>query len=152
MHTMFVIGLVVLLALFQTAPREIDDAAAARANAVALHIVASGFQHASGHAIARLYRQGDNVTHAPWRQERADIHGQKAAFVFGELAFGDYAVVVVHDVNDNGEVDHNFIGFPVEPLGFSNGFKLGLFSGRPTFEKLRFSFSSKATTIDIPVN
>jgi outer membrane protein len=62
------------------------------------------------------------------------------------LAFGDYAVVVLHDGNDNGEVDHNFLGLPTEPLGFSNGFKLGLFSGKPTFEKLRFTFSSKAAT------
>jgi uncharacterized protein (DUF2141 family) len=141
-----IVAVTVLLALFQSTPREADDAAAAGANAATLHVAASGFQHARGHAIARLYRPGDNVLHAPWRQARAEIHGGRADLVFSELAFGDYAVVVLHDGNDNGEVDHNFLGLPTEPLGFSNGFKLGLFSGKPTFEKLRFTFSSKAAT------
>ncbi len=110
------------------------------AGASALVVDATGFQHARGHALLRLYRPGMNVTHEPAELVRAPIVDGRAHFEVVGLAAGDYAVVVVHDENDNGVVDHGVFG-PKEPLGFSNGFHLGLWSLLPTFEKLRFSFS-----------
>lgn len=91
-----------------------------------LEIEADGFANASGHAYARLYRPGDKVTGTPWRIVRAEVVGKRAHFQFSDLAFGDYALVVHHDVNGNGngEIDHNLFGLPSEPLGFSNGFTL----------------------------
>ncbi len=102
-----------------------------------LHIEASGFLDARGHARARIYRPGDRVTGTPWRQEPAPIRDGVARWTIADLPYGAYAVVVLHDRNDNGEVDHNLFGLPTEALGFSNGFTLGLFSGMPTYEKLR---------------
>jgi uncharacterized protein (DUF2141 family) len=116
-----------------------------------LSVAADGFKSGAGHAFARLYRPGDNIVGAPWRLVRADIHDGRAVFDFKDLAFGAYALVVHHDVNDNGTIDHNAIGFPAEPLGFSNGFKLGLFSGKPTFDKLRFSFAPTSTSTSVTV-
>ncbi len=54
------------------------------------------------------------------------------------LASGSYALVVFHDENDNGTIDHNVFRMPKEQLGFSNGFRPGLFAGLPSFEKLEF--------------
>lgn len=95
---------------------------------------------ASGHSTA-----------TPWRLVRADITGGKARFDFRDLPFGDYALVVHHDVNDNGVIDHDFAGLPKEPLGFSNGFKLGVFSGMPTLQKLRFAFDAKIGRVAVTV-
>jgi uncharacterized protein (DUF2141 family) len=33
---------------------------------------------------------------------------------------GQYAVQVMHDENDNGKFDTNFVGLPIEGYGFSN--------------------------------
>ena len=63
---------------------------------------------------------------------------KKRSFTSKGLPAGPYAVVVVHDVNANGEIDHTLLRLPAEPLGFSRGFRLGLLSGMPTFEKLSF--------------
>ena len=59
---------------------------------------------------------------------------------FKNLPYNVYAAIVVHDKNSNGIIDHRF-GMPNEPLGFSNNWKLSLFSGMPTFQKLKFSFT-----------
>ena len=62
----------------------------------------------------------------------------------GELTFstsglpsGDYAVRVMHDRNDNGELDSNFVGMPSEPWAFSNN-ATGSF-GPPGWEQVKFT-------------
>jgi uncharacterized protein (DUF2141 family) len=104
-----------------------------------LGVVASGFSSAVGHAILRLYRPGDDVTRPPPVSRPVAIKDGGARWCL-DVGPGDYAVVVLHDLNDNGRVDHNILGIPAEPLGFSGGFRLGLLSGFPTFAKLRFSY------------
>ena len=37
-----------------------------------------------------------------------------------DLAPGEYAFCVYHDINSNGELDTNLVGIPKEPFGFSN--------------------------------
>lgn len=97
-----------------------------------------GLKHAGGRVIARLYRPGQSVlAKDPFARATAEIEGDTALCELFDLEEGPYALVVFHDENDNGVVDHKR-GRPVEPLGFSNGFKLSLFSGPPTFERLRF--------------
>ena len=71
--------------------------------------------------------------------------------VLTDLAYGPYAMVVFHDENDNGTLDHNVLRLPAEPLGFSKGFKLSLFSGMPNFEKLRFDFTVDSMPLEIVV-
>jgi uncharacterized protein (DUF2141 family) len=42
---------------------------------------------------------------------------QKVAL--NELAYGDYAIALFHDLNDNAEMDFNWLGVPQEPFAFS---------------------------------
>ena len=58
---------------------------------------------------------------------------------FGKVPPGEYAVVVVHDENDNGELDTGFLGFGGETYAFSNDVK-PLF-GRPSFDEVKFAVS-----------
>ncbi len=126
-------------ALPAAAPTAASDAPAPSATLITLEVQAVGFDNDRGHAIAKLYRPGDNVLdkNAPFRVT-SEIHDSEARLRFPPLAVGTYALVVFHDENDNGEVDHNFLHIPSEQLGFSNGFRPGIFAGMPRFEKLRF--------------
>jgi uncharacterized protein (DUF2141 family) len=36
------------------------------------------------------------------------------------LSDGEYLVMLVHDINNNGKLDTSFIGMPKEPVGLSN--------------------------------
>jgi len=116
-----------------------------------LTVIAKGFKNAQGHAIARLYLPGNEVTKKGQQEISAAINNEQSSFQFPSLPAGDYAIVVFHDANDNGTVDHNFFGLPVEALGFSNGFRVSLTSGMPNFEKLRFAHGNSAQTIQLNV-
>lgn len=104
-----------------------------------LRIEAKGFDDGSGHAVAKLFRPGQNVRQHGYLEVKADIRDGKAILTFPAIPPGDYAVVVFHDSNDNGEIDHRLIVFPKEQLGFSGAFKMTMTSGLPTFDKLKFT-------------
>lgn len=116
-----------------------------------LTIQVNGLLHERGKVIANLFREGDNVMKikTAYLHAQGKIGDKKAQFVFQNLKYGKYAVTVFHDENDNGILDHNIFRIPAEPLGFSNGFQMGLFSGLPSFEKLQFDFEPGADAIAI---
>ncbi len=55
------------------------------------------------------------------------------------LPAGEYAIRVMHDVNNNGEMDSNFVGMPTEPWAMSNNAK-GNF-GPPKWEEAKFELN-----------
>lgn len=56
-----------------------------------------------------------------------------------EVPFGEYAVAASLDVNGNGKLDRNSFGYPVEPFGFSRGFRPTVRG--PRFQECAFQFS-----------
>ncbi len=57
-----------------------------------------------------------------------------------DLKFGQYAVAVFHDENNNGKMDRNAIGIPSEPFAFS---RIPKSKWRlPKFEEVKFSFNT----------
>lgn len=74
--------------------------------------------------------------------------GESRQFRF-DLPAGQYAVMVVHDANDNGKMDSNVIGIPTEPYGFSNNPRV---MRKPTFEETRFALPAAGTAIRIDLN
>src|SRR5262249_41067138 len=70
----------------------------------------------------RLYAGPDGfpkkLTHK--LQQFVPIRGPSATCRFTGIAPGTYAVAVVHDENNNGQVDTNFLGVPTEGYGVSN--------------------------------
>jgi len=139
----------VLLLLAASVASATTWASAAEPETLVIHAV--GFSHERGQAIASLFYQSDDVFKTPRARATANIQHGQALLNFPNLAPGDYAVVVFHDENGNADLDHNFMRFPVEPLGYSNHFELTLFSGLPSFAKLRFSFDAGAGPVEIQV-
>lgn len=86
-----------------------------------------------------------------FREARIPASNSQPSVQFPDLAEGRYALFVYHDENDNGTLDHNFIGIPIEPMGFSNGFRVSLLSGIPDFDDLAFAFSRRAKNQRITV-
>lgn len=140
----------IIFLIFSTAIFSSEAAFAADVTGT-LSIQVSGFPHQRGHVIANLFREEDDVLkhNTAYRKVTAEIHDGKASINFPDLAYGKYAVSVFQDENDNGTLDHNAFKFPAEPLGFSNHFKLGLFSGFPSFEKLQFPFTADTGVMEI---
>lgn len=59
------------------------------------------------------------------------------------LPAGTYAIRVMHDTNNNGELDANFIGIPSEPWAFSNN-ATGNF-GPPGWADVKFEVKGDVT-------
>jgi uncharacterized protein (DUF2141 family) len=66
--------------------------------------------------------------------------------LFNKLAEGEYAVVVVHDANDNQKLDSGFLGFGGERYAYSNNVRPWF--GRPDFEDIAVQVSG-STQIEI---
>lgn len=67
---------------------------------------------------------------------------------FENVSNGIYAVSVIHDENNNLDLDSNSFGIPNEPYGFSNNAR-GMF-GPPSFEESQFNVSGD-TSISLRV-
>lgn len=115
-----------------------------------LTIEATNFKNENGVAIVHLFREMDDVPKKPFRQATGKIFAGKATVAFADLPYGDYAAILFHDENANGMLDHRF-GIPNEPMGFSNGWHLSLFSGMPTFKKLRFEFRENKLRYEVVI-
>ncbi len=119
----------------------------------ALTIKIHGFATNDGQAMARIYRPEDGVpVGKPYRITQGDIKKGTSSLVFDDLPFGSYGLIIAHDENGNGEIDHNILGIPKEALGFSGGFSISLFSGAPEFDDLRFNFAADADPLGLVVS
>lgn len=108
----------------------------------------SGFSDNSGQVLVQMFRKDDKVPRNPFKEVKATISNQAAVVQIENLFFGEYAAIVVHDKNSNGIIDHHW-GMPNEPLGYTSNWQLTLFSGMPSFEKLKFSFTESKDKYNI---
>ena len=62
----------------------------------------------------------------------------------------EFAIKVLHDENENGQVTKNWTGFiPAEGLGFSNGAKLSF--GPPNFKRAKIILDNTTSAITIKI-
>lgn len=83
---------------------------------------------------------------APLQGRGAPPRGESASFTFKDLKPGSYAVMITHDENDNGKLDTNVMGMPLEGYGFSNNPRV---SRKPTWDEARFSVIDSDVAIDV---
>ena len=63
------------------------------------------------------------------------------------ISYGEFAIAIYQDNNNNGEIDKNFIGIPTERYAFSKNFKPTIKA--PCFSDCKFDYSAKENTINI---
>jgi uncharacterized protein (DUF2141 family) len=100
-----------------------------------LEIIVTGIRdrESPGKVFIGVFNSADGFLKDERRYARAAIPvaGGVARIIF-TLPPGRYAAVVFHDANNNGELDTNVIGIPLEDYGFSRDAR-GLMSA-PSFE------------------
>ena len=88
-----------------------------------------------------LFNSPENFLKQPYEQRRCRPAEDGSCVVrFAALAQGDYALVAVHDTNDNNKMDNGFLGFGAEPFAYSNDASNPIF-GRASFEDARIELS-----------
>lgn len=79
----------------------------------------------------------------------ANIQNGKALLKLTELPHGEYAIVLMHDENNNKEMDSNWAGLPKEGYGASNDAKATI--RPPRYEDAKFILKSDKLAIQIKV-
>ena len=107
---------------------------------VTLTIEVSVTKYHKGNILLALYNSEEDYMEKVYKSSTATVKDGKAIIEFKEIAKGNYAFSLFHDVNSNNKLDKNFFGIPKEPYAFSNNEK-GSF-GPPKYKKAQFSIHS----------
>jgi uncharacterized protein (DUF2141 family) len=109
----------------------------------------TGFENDDGTVKIALSNSKEDYTKKgkAYRAESAPIQNKSAQWKFEDLPFGTYAIKIFHDVNNNGELDTNFLGIPSENYGFSNN-ATGSF-GPASWEDALFNFDKDSMVVEI---
>jgi uncharacterized protein (DUF2141 family) len=83
------------------------------------------------------------------REGTSPVSAGRSTLAFDDLPYGEYAISVYHDRNDNGKLDTGLFRMPKEPLGTSNDAKIRF--GPPKYEDAVFILDQPELRIQIPV-
>jgi phenylpropionate dioxygenase-like ring-hydroxylating dioxygenase large terminal subunit/uncharacterized protein (DUF2141 family) len=107
-----------------------------------LVVSAEGFHSDRGHLRCLLYDRGDGYpTHPERAMARASgtITARRATCTFPNVTAGRYAVALIHDEDDDQQLDTGLFGIPTEGTGASRDAR-GSF-GPPSFDAAAFDVS-----------
>jgi uncharacterized protein (DUF2141 family) len=118
------------------------------AEQVRLDILIGNIEDAVGTMLVTIYDKPDHWLKQPYfRSIKQDISStDDVTIVVADMPAGSYAISVFHDLNNNLELDTNFIGIPKEPYGFSG--TMGKF-GPPKFDGAAVPLAPGENTISI---
>ena len=94
---------------------------AGNANVSDLNLVIKGVDDIKGSMYIAVF---DNAESFPdfgkqLVQKVLPVDAKTLNYTFKDLPHNDYAVAIFHDKNNNGKLDKNAFGIPLEPYGFS---------------------------------
>jgi uncharacterized protein (DUF2141 family) len=117
-----------------------------------LTIILKGFDSNEGMAMIALSdtQEDYEAEEAAFRAIEAEIIDNSAVWIVRNIPYGEYAIKVYHDEDDDGEMDTNFLGVPSEDYGFSND-ATGTF-GPASWEDAKFLFNAPIDTMVINVD
>ncbi len=112
----------------------------------------SELRNSKGHLLVSLFNSKE---YFPDNAEKAIMNKKVKAtnkthiVTFENVPYGEYAVIFLHDENDNEEMDTNFVGAPKEGYGTSND-AVNTFSA-PKYEEAKFTLNSKTKSLQLKV-
>lgn len=122
---------------------------AASADDTRIVVEVSGLRTSDGMILGALFEGRDG-----WTDEgrevatcRAPIHHGHATCVFENVAPGSYAFAYLHDEDEDGALDRDWIGIPQEGYGFSNDAAPSL--GPPSYESAMFRHGAPETVLRV---
>ncbi|MCE7995013.1 MAG: DUF2141 domain-containing protein [Roseivirga sp.] len=117
---------------------------------ITITVTVEGIRNSSGSIAIALHNEesdSDFPEAEAFREESVSLNSSgDVEIVFEDIPAGDYAVALMHDENDNGDLDFNEFGMPIEGFGFSNE-AMGD-QGPPDFDQAAFS-AEKDTDITV---
>ncbi|HEY6079173.1 MAG TPA: DUF2141 domain-containing protein [Polyangiaceae bacterium] len=113
--------------------------ASAAEESVATNVIEFETQTSNGSGVVRcgLFKQGGWLKDA-FRFSIVKIHNKKALCLFKEVPAGVYGISAFHDEDNDGKLDTNLVGYPLEDYCASNNAR-NLMSA-PSWDDAKFKF------------
>lgn len=92
----------------------------------------------NGHVLVGLHTEDTFMKAKAIHNAKAEIKDGKISVTFKDIEPGNYAVMVLHDENDNERMDMEPNGMPKESYGMSNN---PMLYGPPTFSDAKFELA-----------
>lgn len=113
-----------------------------------VRLKAEGLVSSNGAVRVEVLDVEESWNTEPVRELRLPIRDLSAEGVM-QIPAGSYGFRLYHDLNDNGELDRNTLGIPLEPVGFSNGYQPSF--GPPRLEDYKIPVLGGEQEIVVPV-
>ncbi|MDX1699043.1 MAG: DUF2141 domain-containing protein [Melioribacteraceae bacterium] len=115
-------------------------------------VIVSGFDSDEGNAMIALYNSEENYSEngEKFKRTMSKIKDSKVEWIIEDLPFGEYAIKLYHDENENGRMDRNMMGIPKEDYAFSNN-ATGSF-GPADYDDAKFEFVESGQKQEISIN
>ncbi|MFM7053205.1 MAG: DUF2141 domain-containing protein [Bacteroidota bacterium] len=121
-------------------------------SSIEIRVVVNGIKPTTGNVGLLLFKSKDGFPgeqNKSVMQAKVMVKTSSVEHLFSGLSPGRYAVSIVHDANNNGKLDTNFMGIPKEGYGVSNN-AINYF-GPPRFEESSFIVNSGRVFSEIKV-
>jgi len=102
-----------------------------------------GLSNSKGKIMMGLYSSEKEFLKSSYMDVITTINEKKSSVTFNNVPQGIYAISFIHDENDNGKMDTNFMGIPKEDYGCSNNARG--FMGPPKWKDAKFNLKSDKT-------
>lgn len=102
-----------------------------------------GLSNSKGKIMMGLYSSEKEFLKSSYMDVITTINEKKSSVTFNNVPQGIYAISFIHDENDNGKIDTNFMGIPKEDYGCSNNARG--FMGPPKWKDAKFNLKSDKT-------
>jgi uncharacterized protein (DUF2141 family) len=116
-----------------------------------LTVIVAGFK--SGKGMARIEIMDSEQAYTNETKAicliKSRIVNNRVELTLKGLPYGQYAIAVFHDENNNGVLDKNLLGVPKEAYGSSNNIR-GKF-GPPDYSRIRFDLNAPEVVQQITV-
>ena len=112
-----------------------------------LIVTIENLKNINGDLLIGLYDNASNFPRKVATGKVVKVTEKLMKVTFPDLKPGNYAVSVLHDENQNKDMDQGRLGIPKEGYGFSNN-AMGVM-GPPSFKKARFNVPDGDSSITI---
>jgi len=112
-----------------------------------LEVVVKGIKNDEGNIRVGIFKDKKTFLEKAAFGQIIKARTGEVKVIFDDLPPGTYAISVIHDENEDGELDSGMFGIPKEGFGFANN-AMGTF-GPPSFEKASIAVETGKSTITI---
>jgi uncharacterized protein (DUF2141 family) len=106
-----------------------------------LEVVVKNIKVEKGTIMVGLFISEDSFLKNATFGKVIKANGTEVHVIFEGIKPGEYGLSIIHDENENGELDTNMMGIPTEGFAFGNN-AMGMF-GPPSFEKAKLKIEDK---------